>query len=60
MDKDRIAGVAKQTKGAAKVAIGKAIGDAKLVADGRSDKVEGKIQNAVGSAKDAVRDALKK
>jgi uncharacterized protein YjbJ (UPF0337 family) len=60
MDKDRVAGVAKQTKGAIKVAVGKAIGDAKLVAEGRSDKVEGKIQNAVGGAKDAVRDALKK
>ena len=60
MDKDRVAGVAKQTKGAVKVAVGKAIGDAKLVAEGRSDKVEGKIQNAVGGVKDAVRDALKK
>jgi uncharacterized protein YjbJ (UPF0337 family) len=59
MDKDRIAGAAKQAKGAVKEAVGKAVGDNKLVADGKSDKVEGKIQNAVGGLKDAVRDALK-
>ena len=59
MDKDRIVGAAKQAKGAVKEAIGKAVGDNKLVADGKSDKVEGKIQNAVGGLKDTVRDALK-
>ena len=59
MDKDRIAGAAKQTKGAIKEAVGKAVGDNKLVAEGKSDKVEGKIQYAVGGLKDTVRDALK-
>jgi len=59
MDKDRIAGAAKQAKGAVKEAVGKAVGDNKLVAEGKSDKVEGKIQNAVGGLKDAGRDALK-
>ena len=59
MDKDRIAGAAKQTKGAVKEAVGKAAGDNKLVAEGKSDKVEGKVQNAVGGLKDSVRDALK-
>ena len=59
MDKDRIAGAAKQAKGAVKEAVGKAVGDKKLVAEGKSDKVEGKVQNAVGGMKDAVRDALK-
>jgi uncharacterized protein YjbJ (UPF0337 family) len=59
MDKDRIAGAAKQAKGAVKEAVGKAVGDNKLVAEGKSDKVEGKVQNAVGGLKDAVRDALK-
>ena len=60
MDKDRIAGSAKQIKGSVKEAIGKAAGDAKLQADGRADKVEGKVQNAIGGFKDEVRDALKK
>jgi uncharacterized protein YjbJ (UPF0337 family) len=55
MDKDRIAGAAKQAKGAIKEATGKALGDAKLTAGGKSDKVEGKIQNAIGGLKDALK-----
>ena len=55
MDKDRIEGVAKQAKGTVKEAVGKVIGDAKLTNDGKSDKVEGKIQNAFGGAKDALK-----
>ena len=54
-EKDRIAGAAKQAKGAIKEAAGKALGDAKLTADGKSDKVEGKIQNAIGGLKDALK-----
>jgi uncharacterized protein YjbJ (UPF0337 family) len=60
MNKDRIAGAAKQAKGAVKEAAGKALGDSKLVAEGESDKAEGKIQNAVGGLKDTVRDAVKR
>jgi uncharacterized protein YjbJ (UPF0337 family) len=60
MDKNRIIGSAKELKGAAKVAIGKATGDAKLQVDGNADQTEGKVQNAVGSVVDAVRDAPKK
>ena len=44
----------KQAKGALKEAAGKALGDSKLVADGKSDKVEGKFQNAIGGLKDAL------
>ena len=55
MDKDRIAGSAKEIKGAIKEGIGKAVGDAKLQADGKADKAEGKVQNAVGGLKDALR-----
>jgi uncharacterized protein YjbJ (UPF0337 family) len=55
MDKDRIAGAAKEIKGSVKETIGKAVGDAKLQADGRADQVEGKIQNAVGGLKDALK-----
>ena len=60
MDKDRIEGGAKQAKGAIEEATGEAIGDAKLAAEGKHDKVVGKIQNAVGGVNDAVRDAAKK
>jgi uncharacterized protein YjbJ (UPF0337 family) len=59
MDKDRIVGAAKQAKGAIKEAAGKTFGDSKLAAEGSNDKVEGKIQNAGGGVKDAVKDALK-
>lgn len=57
MDKDRVIGSAKVVKGKAKVAVGKAIGDAKLESEGQADKIEGKIQNAAGGIKDAIRDA---
>jgi uncharacterized protein YjbJ (UPF0337 family) len=60
MDKNRVAGSIKEIKGAGKEAIGKAIGDAKLQSEGKSDQAEGKIQNAVGGVTDAVRDALNK
>jgi len=55
MNKDRIAGSAKEIKGSIKETIGKAVGDAKLQSDGKADKVEGKVQNAVGGLKDALK-----
>jgi len=54
-DKDRIAGSAKQVKGKVKEVVGKAIGDAKLQSEGKADKIEGKVQNAVGGIKDTLR-----
>ena len=60
MDKDRIEGAAKSAVGSVKEAAGKVVGDAKLESEGKAEKVAGKIQNAVGGAKDAVRDALRK
>jgi len=60
MDKDRIEGAGKQAKGAIKDAAGKLTGDAKLQAEGKADKLKGKIQNAVGGARDAARDEAKK
>jgi len=60
MDKDRIAGAAKQAKGAVKDATGKVVGDRDLQVDGKMDKAEGKVQKEVGKAKDAVRDAVKR
>jgi uncharacterized protein YjbJ (UPF0337 family) len=57
MDKDRIAGTAKDIKGKVKQGVGEATGDASMEAEGRMDQAEGKVQNKVGQAKDAVRDA---
>jgi uncharacterized protein YjbJ (UPF0337 family) len=59
MDKDRIIGSAKETKGAVKEAFGRATGDSKLRADGQAKKTEGAGQNAIGDVKYAVRDTLK-
>ena len=55
IDKDRIAGSAKVVKGKVKEAAGKAVGDAKLEAEGKADKIEGQVQNTVGSIKDTLR-----
>ena len=55
MDKNRIAGAAKKIKGSIKEIIGKATGDAKLEAEGKADKVEGKVQNAIGGLKDTLK-----
>jgi len=55
MDKDRVKGSAEQVKGAVKEAAGKVFGDKKLETDGNADKAAGKVQNAIGGLKDAVR-----
>ena len=59
MDKDRIKGSADQAKGSIKDVTGRLVGDAKLQAEGKVDKAKGKVGNAIGGAKDAVRDAVK-
>ncbi|WP_041793938.1 CsbD family protein [Pararhodospirillum photometricum] len=56
MDKDRIAGAAKQAKGAVKEATGKVLGDAKMSQEGKLEKVEGKVQNAIGGARDKLKE----
>ena len=56
MDKDRIVGSRKQIRGAVKQVVGKAIGGSKLESEGNADKMEGKIQNAIGGG---LKDTLK-
>ena len=56
VDRDRIGGSAQQAKGSATEGAGSALGDTKLQAEGRADKVEGKVQNTVDSIKDHLRD----
>jgi uncharacterized protein YjbJ (UPF0337 family) len=56
MDKDRVAGAATQARGKIKETAGKAVGDKKMEAEGSAKKAEGKVQNAVGGAKDAARE----
>jgi len=59
MDKDRVKGMAQQQKGAVKEAAGKMLGDEKMKTEGKMDKAEGKVRNAVGGIKDSLRDADK-
>jgi len=55
MDKDRVVGSAKQVKGAVKQAVGKAVGDTKLESEGKTDRIAGKVQNAIGGIKDTLK-----
>jgi uncharacterized protein YjbJ (UPF0337 family) len=55
INKDRFVGSAKVVKGKVKDAVGEAVGDTKLEAEGVADKIEGKVQNAVGGLKDVVK-----
>jgi uncharacterized protein YjbJ (UPF0337 family) len=55
VDRDRVAGSAKQAEGSIKEGAGHVLGDAKLQAEGRMDKAEGKAQNTLGGVKDTLR-----
>ncbi|MGA7998328.1 MAG: CsbD family protein [Bradyrhizobium sp.] len=57
MDKDRIAGSAKDFAGKVEGAVGDIAGDAKTQASGRAREAAGSVQNLYGQAKDAARDA---
>ena len=56
MDKDRIAGALKKATGKVKEQAGKALGDTQAEAERKADQAEGRVQGAVGHAKDAVRE----
>ncbi|MER8785743.1 CsbD family protein [Mesorhizobium sp. M1006] len=58
VNKDHVAGVAKQAKGAVKQAAGKTTGDRRSEAEGDVDKATGKMQKAYGDVKDKVKKAL--
>jgi uncharacterized protein YjbJ (UPF0337 family) len=55
MDKDRMKGAATRTGGKIKQAAGDMTGDSKMQTEGKMDQVKGKAQNAMGSAKDALK-----
>jgi len=56
MNKDRIAGKAKDIAGRIERQTGEWTGDRKKQVEGAVKQVAGKTQNAVGKAKDAVKD----
>ena len=60
IDHDRVEGAGRKFGGSVKEGVGNLTGDEKLKAEGHADKTAGGIQNAIGGAKDAVRDAFRK
>lgn len=60
MDKDQIRGTVDQAKGTVKEAAGKTIGDKKMEAEGVVDKLTGKVESAVGGAKQTLGDVINK
>lgn len=59
MDKEHVKGAADKAKGAIKDAAGKLTGDKELQAEGKMDKAKGSAHQALGDAKDTVKDATK-
>jgi uncharacterized protein YjbJ (UPF0337 family) len=57
MDKDRIAGSAKNFTGSVEGTVGDIAGDTDTEAAGRVRQAAGRVQNLYGQAKDAARDA---
>ena len=57
MDKDEIKGKAKDVTGRVERKVGEWTGDTDTEAEGAAKQVEGKVQNAWGKTKDAVRNA---
>jgi uncharacterized protein YjbJ (UPF0337 family) len=57
MDKDRIAGSAKDFAGKVESVVGDVTDDPKTQASGRAREAMGTVQNLYGQAKDAARDA---
>jgi uncharacterized protein YjbJ (UPF0337 family) len=55
MDKDRAKGSATNLGGKVKEGAGDLTGDAKLLSEGKLDQAKGKVQNAVGGIKDALK-----
>ncbi len=55
MDKDRVKGSATKMGGKAKEAVGKLTGDSKLQSEGKLDQGKGKLRNAIGGIKDALK-----
>ena len=55
MDKDRVEGKAKDVTGRVQRQVGEWTGDEEAQAKGTAKQVEGKVQNAWGQAKDAMK-----
>ncbi|MER0236999.1 CsbD family protein [Fulvimarina sp. MAC8] len=56
VDKNEIKGAAKEAGGKVKEAVGSAVGNERMRAQGEADQAEGKTQKNYGKVKDAVKD----
>lgn len=59
MDKHRVEGAGRQTKGSMKKALGKITGNRRLQAKGATAGTTGRVQSTLGKARDRVRGAKK-
>jgi uncharacterized protein YjbJ (UPF0337 family) len=57
---DKVKGLANEAAGNVKQAVGKAVGNDRLQAEGIAQEVKGDAQQAVGKAKDAVKKLVDK
>lgn len=58
VNRDQVAGLARQMKGSVKQAAGKATGNRRTEAEGAADKIAGKVQKAYGDTKEKIKKAL--
>lgn len=58
INKDQVEGIARQVKGSVEDAAGKMTGNKKTQAQGKADKIAGKVQKAYGDVKEKIKDAL--
>jgi uncharacterized protein YjbJ (UPF0337 family) len=58
MDKQNIMGAAQKVKGHIEEVAGKVLGDKELELKGKADQLGGEVREAVGTAKDAIKDAV--
>ncbi|MFJ9909362.1 CsbD family protein [Streptomyces sp. NPDC101152] len=56
---DKADNAANKIKGKAKEAVGKAVGNERLQAEGKADQVEGDVKQAGEKTKDAVKDVFR-
>jgi len=58
VNRDQVAGIAKQMEGSVKQTAGKATGNRRAQVEGAVDKLGGKVQKAYGDVKEKVRKAF--
>ena len=56
MDENRVKGAVTDKMGQVKEKAGKVLGDEKLKREGQTDRIKGKVENAVGGVKDTLRE----